>query len=210
MSATPLTAIGDEKLKEIWPRINKSNIQYSCATFMNNIIYLSVPLDGSIINTHVIEYDITNGHYNVIELPGIDDWLVLRNGQAETLLFISTGMVYKYNSGYTFYDGAPINAVWTTPYISCGSLSSKKQTGRIYLSVNATSLSPRLAPQIKLSMLSGNKIRSKIIKLKSGKNEIRKRVKIRGRTFRLRIENMDGNPLTIHNGVEIYIEEDFD
>jgi hypothetical protein len=145
-----------------------------------------------------------------MEIPGVDDWLVLREGQKETLLFLSGDQLYRYNSGYTFYDGAPINAVWTTPWISCGSLASKKQTGRIYMSIMATSLDVTRQPMIKLTMLSGNKVRSKTLKLKSGVNEIRKRVKIRGRSFRFKIENVNGDPLTINRGVEIHIEEDYD
>jgi hypothetical protein len=78
------------------------------------------------------------------------------------------------------------------------------------MAITATSLDVTKSPEIKLSMLSGGKTRTKILKLKSGMNEIRKRVKIRGRTFRFKIENVDGNPLTIHRGIEIHIEEDFD
>lgn len=210
MSADSLSSLGDEKLKEIWPRINTSTIQTACAAMVDNIIYLAVPLDGSIINTHVIEYDTRTGTYNLVELEGVDDWLVLREGQQETLLFLSGDQVYRYNSGYTFYDGTAINAVWTTPYITCGSLASKKQTGRIYMAINATSLDVTRDPQIKLTMLSGGKTRSKTLKLKPGLNEIRKRVKIRGRSFRFKIENVNGDPLTIHRGVEIHIEEDYD
>lgn len=210
MTAVSLSSTGDKRLKEIWPRINKATIQTACAAIMDNIIYLAVPLDGSIINTHVIEYDTTTGEYNLIALAGVDDWLVLREGQKETLLFLSDGQVYKYDSGYTFYDGAAINAVWTSPFMSCGSLASKKQTGRIYLSVNAASLDVTRQPEIKLSMISGNKTRFKIIKLKSGVNEIRKRVKVRGRSFRFKIENQHGDPLTIHSGMEIHVEEDYD
>lgn len=210
MSATPLSANGDKKLRELWPRINKSTIQNACAAFMDNIIYLSVPLDGSIINTHVIEYDITTGNYNIIELPGVDDWLVLRQGQTETLLIISAGHIYRYNSGYTFFNNEPINAVWTSPSISCGTLAAKKQTGRFYMSINATSLDVNRPPEVKLSMISGKKTRTKIVKLKNGVNEIRKRVKVRGRSFQFKIENLHGDPLTIHSGVEIHIEEDYD
>ena len=210
MTAVSLSSMGDERLKDIWPRINKSTIETACAAMVDNIIYLAVPLDGSIINTHVIEYDTTTGTYNLMAIPGVDDWLVLREGQKETLLFLSGDQLYRYNSGYTFYDGAPINAVWTTPWITCGSLASKKQTGRIYMSIIATSLDISRQPMIKLTMLSGSKVRSKTLKLKSGVNEIRKRVKIRGRSFRFKIENVNGDPLTINRGVEIHIEEDYD
>ena len=210
MTAVPLSANGDKKLREIWPRINQSTIQYSCAAIKDNVIYLAVPLDGSIINTHVIEYDTITGNYNIIELPGVDDWIVMRRGQTETLLMVSAGHIYRYDSGYTFYDNGPINASWTSPSISCGTLSSKKQTGRIYMAVTASSIDVTRQPQIKLSMISGSKVRSKTIRLKNGVNEIRKRVKIRGRSFQFKIENVDGDPLTIHRGIEIHVEEDYD
>lgn len=210
MTAISLSASGDNKLKDIWSRINASTIDTACAVMVDSIIYLAVPLDGSIINTHVIEYDTRTGTYNIVELPGVDDWLVLRIGQQETLLFLSDGQIYRYNSGYTFYDGAPINAVWTSPCITCGSLASKKQTGRIYMSVSATAIDISSQPEIKITLFSGDKVRSKTLKLKTGLNEIRKRIKIRGRTFRFKIENVNGCPLTIHHGVEIHIEEDYD
>ena len=76
--------------------------------------------------------------------------------------------------------------------------------------VDAQSLDISKDPYIKISMISGSKTREKLIRLKSGINDIRKRVKIRGRTFRFKIENVDGNPLTIHRGIEIMIEEDYD
>ena len=210
MEAAPLSAAGDRKLKDIWERINDSTIDTACAVLKDNVIYLAVPLDGKLYNTHVIEYHLLDGSYSLIDLEGVDDWLVLREGQDETLLFLSERQIYRYDSGYTFYDGAPINAVWTSPYISCGSVASRKQTGRVYMSLTAESRDVNKSPQIKLTMISGSKIRSKIVTLKPGLNEIRKRVKIRGRMFRFRIENVDGNPLTIHRGIEIHIEEDYD
>lgn len=209
MSAMPLSGLGDKRLKDIWARVNPSTIETACAVMMNNVIYIAVPLDGSVMNTHVIEYNILDGTYNVVQYPGVDDWLILREGQKETLLFLNGRQIYRYDSGYTF-DGTAINATWTSPYISCATLASKKSTGRIYMSVTATSLDVSRTPQIKLTMLSGTKTRTKIIKLKNGHNEIRKRVKIRGRMFRFRIQNVSGDPLTIHRGIEIHIEEDFD
>lgn len=139
----------------------------------------------------------------------VDDWLLLREGQLETLLYLNADQIYRYDSGYTF-DGAPIHARWSSPMISCGTLSSRKQTGRIYLTVTAQSLNIQEMPKIKISMFSGNKVREKLIALKPGLNEIRKRVKIRGRMFRFQIENVDGGPLIIHRGMEIHVEEDFD
>lgn len=209
MSVSTLAAAGDRKLKDIWARINGTTIETACAVLKDNIIYLAVPLDGSIINTHVIEYDIKNGIYSLIELPGVDDWLILREGQKETLLFLNGDTIYQYASGNTFY-GDPIDASWISPEITCGSLASRKQTGRIYMLVDAVALDVAVDPAMKLTLISGDKTRVKIIPLKVGRNEIRKRVKIRGRTFRFKIENQNGDPLSINSGIEIHIEEDFD
>jgi uncharacterized protein YggU (UPF0235/DUF167 family) len=78
------------------------------------------------------------------------------------------------------------------------------------MSVNAQSMDFDKNPEMKVSLISGNKERTKVIALKNGSNEVRKRIKIRGRSFRFRIENVNGNPLTINRGMEIVLEEDSD
>ncbi len=208
-SVSTMADEGDRKLKEIWARINPSTIDLACAVLKDSIIYLAVPLDGSAVNTHVIEYDIANGIYSVIALPGVDDWLILREGQKETLLYLDGRTVYAYGKGYTFH-GEAINSSWISPMITCGSLSSKKSTGRIYMTVDAQSLTLGETPLLKLTMFSDSKKREKLIPLKNGINRLRKRVKIRGRAFRFKLENVDGNPLSIDGGIEIRVEEDYD
>jgi len=209
MQAAPLTWNGDRKLKDTWSRINDSNIDTACACLVDNVIYMAIPLDGSIINNCVIEYHLLDGTYNILGIEGLDDWLVFRQGQDETILFLREDKIYRYDSGLTFF-GQPINAVWTSPWIDCGSQTSRKSTGRIYMTISANSIDLTQLPKIKLSTINEKKTRTKIINLKNGLNIIRKRVKVRGRMFRFRIENVDGNPLTIHRGIEIHIEEDFD
>ena len=208
-SVASLSEVGDRKLKDIWARINPSTINKACAVMKDSVIYLAVPLDGSAINTHVIEYDTATGIYSIIDLPGVDDWLVLREGQKETLLYLDADKLYRYSVGYTFH-GDPIDASWVSPEITCGSLASKKSTGRIYMTVDAQSIDISKEPALKFTMFSDKKERTKIIPLKNGVNRIRKRVKIRGRAFRFKIENVDGNPLSINRGMEIRVEEDYD
>lgn len=208
-SVASLAEAGDRKLKDIWTRINPSTVNLACAVMKDSVIYLAVPLDGSAINTHVIEYDVSTGVYSIVELPGVDDWLILREGQKETLLYLDADTVYRYGAGYTFHGDA-IEASWISPEVTCGSLSSKKSTGRIYMTVDAQSLDINKTPEIRLTMYTDTKERTKLISLRNGINRIRKRVKIRGRAFRFKIENVDGNPLSINKGMEIRIEEDFD
>lgn len=208
-SVYSLAEKGDRKLKDIWKRINPSTIDRACAVIKDSVIYLAVPLDGSTINTHVIEYDVSSGVYSLVELPGVDDWLVLRQGQKETLLYLDADKIYTYGTGYTFH-GNPIQARWLSPEITCGSLSSKKSTGRIYMTVEAQSLNITMEPAIRITLYSDVKERTKLIPLKNGINRIRKRVKIRGRVFRFCIENVNGDPMSVNKGMEIRIEEDYD
>lgn len=210
VSVVSLRANGDRKLKDVWASLNHGAIDNVCAAYCNGVIYMAVPLSASESrNTHVIEYDVAEGVYSIVELPGVDDFIVRHEGQRKTLFAIIWDKVYKYDTGASFPAG-PINAVWTSPEISCGSLTSKKQTGYLYITVEGTSLSVDRSPSVKLSMISGDKIREKTITLKTGSNTIRTRIKIRGRSFRFRIENTNGDPLTIHRGMEIAVEETFD
>ena len=208
-SVASLSEAGDRKLKNIWTRINPSTINQACAVMKDTVIYLAVPLDGSAINTHVIEYDTSTGVYSLIELPGVDDWLILREGQKETLLYLDGDKILRYGASYSF-SGEPINASWISPEITCGSLASKKSTGRIYMTVDAQSLDITKQPEMRITMFSDTKARTKVIPLKNGINRLRKRVKIRGRAFRFKIENMNGDPLSINKGMEIRVEEDYD
>lgn len=208
-SVYSLAERGERKLRGIWSRINPSTIHTACAVMKDSVIYLAVPLDGSVINTHVIEYDVSTGVYSIIELPGVDDWLLLRDGQKETLIYINGNRIFEYGVGYTF-GGEPIESSWISPEITCGSLSSKKSTGRIYMTIDCQSIDINKDPAIKLTMQSDKRVREKLIPLRNGLNRIRKRVKIRGRSFQFKIENVDGNPMSINGGMEIRIEEDFD
>ena len=78
------------------------------------------------------------------------------------------------------------------------------------MTVEAQSLNIGMEPTIRITLYSDTKERAKLIPLKNGVNRIRKRVKIRGRVFRFRIENVNGDPMSINKGMEIRIEEDYD
>lgn len=209
MMVSSLSHSGDRKLKDVWKRLNAGAITTARACIYDDILYLAVPLDGSARNTHVIEYSLQDGTYSLLDFAGVDDWIVFREGQSETLMCLSGRQLYRYDAG-TSFAGRPIQAYWLSPEITLGSLTTKKKVGRIYMSVNAQSLDYGKDPEMKITLTSGKKERTKIIALKNGYNEVRKRIKVRGRSFRFQIENVDGNPLTINRGMEIVLEEDSD
>lgn len=207
MTVASLASQGDRKLQDVWARLNTDAISVACACIYDGVLYCAVPLDTSTTSSHVVEYSLSEGTYSLIGCSGIQDFVVYRSGQDEKLLCLIGNQLYLYDSGTAFATGA-INASWETPEIDAGSLSSKKTTGRIYMSVTASSIDVGANPEIKLTLTSGGKTRTRTVELTSGVNIIRKRLKIRGRSFKLKIENVDGNPLTINRGVEISLEVD--
>ena len=209
MTVSSMVSAGDRKLKDLWKRLNQKEITRACAVHHKNVLYISVPLDNDVRNSVVVEYHLLDGTYSLIDIKNVDDFLVYREEQAETLLMISGNQVYRYGVGTHFYK-EPINARWISPEIFCGSFASKKSTGRIYMSVDAQSLDYNRSPRMKITMYNDRRERVRILVLKPGNNLIRKRVKIRGRVFRFQIENMDGDPLTINRGMEIHFENDAD
>ena len=209
MMVSALALAGDRRLKNLWASLNHDAIDNACAAIYDGVLYLAVPTGDSTENTHVVEYELYSGTYSITTCAGITDWIVWREGQKEDLLCVIGDKICVYDEGVSML-GEPIHAVWTSPEITLGTLASKKQTGRIYMSVYSQSIDQSKTPQIKLAMLSGDKVRERVINLKNGTNIIRKRIKVRGRSFRFRIENVDGNPITINKGMEIALEEDFD
>lgn len=209
MTVSSLAHLGERKLQAVWKRMNPAAIERARACIYDDVMYLALPLDGAVENSHVVEYSLKEGTYSLMRFAGVKDWLLLRQGQSERLLCLVGKQVYQYDSG-TNFCGQAISAYWLSPEITLGTLASKKKVGRVYMSVNAQSIDAGKAPEMKLSLLSGGKVRTKVIALKNGTNQVRKRIKIRGRSFRFRIENVDGNPLTVNRGMEIVLEEDSD
>lgn len=206
MTVSSLAARGDRRLRDIWPRVNQAAIEKACAALCGDVLYLSVPLDGATENTHVIEYGLMDGACSLTACGEITDFLVWRDGQEEHLVCLVGNQVCLYDED----DSALVDAVWNSPILSLGTLVSRKRTGRLYLTVHAHSLEKGRRPRMRLTLISGDRTRVREIPLKDGLNEVRKRVTLRGRTFRFRIENMDGAPLALNRGMELTLEEEFD
>jgi len=58
--------------------------------------------------------------------------------------------------------------------------------------------------------MSGDKMRSREIRLNEGINLVRQRLRMRGHSFRFKLENTDGCEVILPRGIEILLEEDSD
>lgn len=199
---------GDNRLVGIAGRINREAAQTACSVIMKGVMYIALPLDGSAINNAVIVYDMTTGIYTLIEDYRVDSWLVHHDGNGERLLF-ARGNRIMIMEGDT-NDGQQIDAHWLSPWFDGGTKSARKTSGRVYLSIEAKSLTDE-RPQIKLTMESEKKRREKVVTIKKdGMNVIRPRIKLRGRLLRMGIETVNGARITIFQGVQVKIESDED
>lgn len=207
MSVESLSHMGDKKLEQIWKRMNRSALDRACAVIYRDVLYLSLPLDGSEENNYVVEYRLNDRSYSMVALNGVRDWLTVREGAGERLLCLIGKQIYEYGGGDTL-AGTLIEAHWTSPEIMMDTLSARRTVGRIFMTVEAHAENGR--PGIRLSLTSGKRTRSQEIRLENGVNLVRQRLRIRGRSFRFKLENMDGCRVELPRGLEILMEEDED
>jgi len=201
MSVQTLAQAGERKLTGIWRRMNRSAVNRACAAIFGDTMYLALPLDGAEGNSHVIEYRLHDGTCSLVALSGVRDWLVIREETGERLICLIGNGVYEYGTGGTLAGGA-IEAKWLSPVIAPGTLDAERTVGRMSMMIEAET-----DGAVRLGLMSGGRERMKEIKLKKGVNLIRQRLRIRGRTFRFRIENVDGCALKLPDGLEIFMEE---
>lgn len=199
---------GDSRLEQLAGRINRAAADRACSVIHKGIMYVALPIDGSTANNAVIIYDMTEGIYTLLTGYRVDSWLVYHAENTEKLLFTRGNRVMEM-AGDT-NDGQLIDAHWLSPWFDAGTKSARKTTGRVYLSIEARSMTGG-KPQIMLTMESEKKTREKIVEIKKeGINVIRPRVKLRGRIIRMGIRTVNGTRLTIHQGVQVKLESDED
>ncbi len=205
MSVSTLEHAGEKKLKGIWERMNRSAIGKACAAIWRDVLYLALPLDGARENSHVLEYRLNEKCASLVEIAGVKEWLVVREEAGERLLCLVGKKIFEYGRG-GLLNGSMVKAHWVSPEITLGTLTTKCTVGRICMAVEAR----EEGAEMRLVLMSGQKVREQRVRLGQGLNLIRQRLRMRGRTFRFRVENADGCELRFPDGMEIVLEEDSD
>ena len=201
MSVQTLMQAGERKLNGIWERMNRKAIGGACAAVFGDTMYLALPLDGAEENSHVIEYRLHDGTCSLVELPGVKEFLVVREEMGERLICLIGDRIYEYGVG-GMLAGEKISARWTSPVIASSSLDVKRTVSRMSMVIEAEE-----EGAVRLGLMSGSEEKVMKVRLKQGMNLVRQRLRIRGRTFRFLIENVDGCGIRIPDGLEILMEE---
>ena len=207
MSVATLAHGGDRRMEKIWARMNRGAIGGACAAIYGDVLYLALPLDGAEENSHLLAYGLDDGYWSLMDLSGVRDMLVVREGTGEKLLLLSGRQVLAWGAGDAF-PGRAIAAAWLSPVMGMNALTAKRTVGRVCFAAEAQATGEPAG--VRLTMISGERERSREIPLADGLNLVRQRIRIRGRTFRFRLENMNGCRLTLPAGLEMILEEDSD
>jgi len=101
---------------------------------------------------------------------------------------------YREYGGFEPYDPIALPLVWETPYNDLGSPDIRKQSTYFYCTLQGQGL-------LKVDAIFDDKEKSIIIKCPEEPTVIRRRIRNRGRRFKLRFSNVNGSKFTLKNPV---------
>lgn len=190
-------------IKDTISRINKDKVKNSVGCFFRDSYFLAVPVDGSLVNNLLIEYNTVKKDFLLHELSDINS---LIKHKEEFLFSDSKGMVYKMFEGDKFIklgeEPQNINSVWETGSYDLGNKNARKSTEYLYFAGSGDG-------DIKVTCITERGERS-TRPITLGEEQIhRVKLKNKGRTIKLRFENIDGANFEI-SSPELSIDLDFD
>ena len=198
MTVCSLTHAGDRRMEGVFARISRNAAAAACAALWRDVIYLALPLDGASENTHVVRYSLSDGSWALLDIAGVKDWLVWREGQREELLCLTGEGVFRFEAG----EGALSGARWITPVLPAKTLK-RQRLGRVSFSIDAEA-----AGSLLLTAASEKGCVRKAAAFPAGHSIVRQRLRLRGRRLKLAIDAGGGVMFSLPDGIELEIEEE--
>ena len=160
--------------------ISKMNINYAnqaVGIFANSKYYLAIPTGESTLNNTLIEFDTINNSFMVYEVGNISNFMEYNHE--------------VYYSDYTkicklFGTGKPKYLYWESPMMDLGSKNARKMSNYIYFRAKGNG-------KIKFTLKTEKKDKSLEVELTDTETLYRKKLKNKGRMFKLIIENVDNS-----------------
>ena len=184
MTVCSLTHAGDRRMEGVFSRVSQSAAACACAALWRDVIYLALPLDGAAENTHVVRYSLSDGSWALLDIAGVKDWLVWREGQREELICLIGDGIFRFEAG----EGALSGARWITPVLPSKTLN-RRRLGRVAFAIDAGA-----AGTLTLTAVSETGQAVKTASFPAGHSVLRQRLRLRGRGLR--------------HGIELEIEEE--
>lgn len=173
--------------------LSKADLSGCVASACGNMLYFAIKEDpSSQCNDALIEFDVTRETFMIRRGFKIEDMCSCHNKQ---YILTDTGALCILDDSDT-YDGAPINAHWTTPLLDLDSKVTQKQLLELYACGEG-----ELCVDV---ITSSNLCPHRTVLVKDELSELPLRGG--GRQFRLRFSNRDGKHFTIETGVEVLLD----
>ena len=198
MTVSSLTHAGDSRMKDVFARVNQRAVESACAALWRDVIYLALPLDGASENTHVARYALSDGSWALLDIAGVRDFLLWREGQDERLYCLAGGRLLRFDGG----DAALPGARWITPVLPART-TGRRRLGRVCFPIEAEG-----PGEMTLTALSESGQAKKTVRFGKGRTILRQRLRLRGRALRLKIESEGGVLFSLPDGMALEIEEE--
>ena len=198
MTVSSLTHAGDSRMQDVFARVSQPAAARACAALWRDVIYLALPLDGASENTHVARYSLSDGTWALLDLPGVKDFLLWREGQDEKLYCLTGEGLFLFEGGNKALPGAR----WITPVLPARRMN-RRRLGGARFPIEAES-----AGTLTLSALSEGGRVERRVSFDPGRSLVRQRLRLRGRSLRVALE-ADGEAMfALPDGMELDIEEE--
>lgn len=177
-----------DPVKKIIQNMNKEYASKAVGVFYDNRYILAIPEGDSTENNTIIEYNLNTKQFIVKRGFNVNSFVKFN----DKLLFSNNdGYVLEYDRGDTF-DGKPIEAYWYTPDTNLAMPNVMKRSTHMYMT-----LEKLYGEKLKIDGLFDKKQRSAIVNLPDTKEDVKIKLRCKGRHMRLKISNVDGSRFSL-------------
>lgn len=177
------TNLISQKINKTIASMNENYSSKSVGYFYNNKYYLAIPTGKSTTNNVLIVFDTMKNSFTLHDIGSIVNFIEFNN----KLCFASGTKVKMLNSGDTY-----LPMIWETPSYDYGAKNARKNSSYIYFRGRGNG-------SVKFTVITERKEKVLEVPLTSTEVLYRKKLKNKGRMFKLRIENVDNCFVEITN-----------
>lgn len=170
------TNLISQKISKTIGKMNENYSSKSVGYYYNNKYYLAIPTGDSTTNNVLVIYDSYKNAFTVHDIGSIVGFIEYNN----KLCFASETKVKRIGTGSTY-----LPMIWETPYYDFGAKNARKNSSYIYFRGRGTG-------SVKFTVITEKKEKVLEIPLTSTEVLYRKKLKNKGRMFKMKIENVNG------------------
>lgn len=187
------TTLVSQKISSVIKRMNLNYASQSVAIYNDNKYYVAIPVDGSEKNNLLIEFDVNLKSFTTYNVGDINTFQ-----EYEDMLLYSSDKDIK-----RMFDGTTsLPLMWETPMFDFGKQNARKMSNYIYFRAKGQG-------KVKFELETDRKVKTLEVELTNNETFYRKKLKNKGRMFKLRIMNVNNSSFELISP-ELFVEVDED